>query len=146
MITKFHYRARAVAFKDGSLLVAQMKSGENTFLPGGHVENGESAPIALVREIQEEIGVHSSVKSFLGVIENSWSEEEILQHEINLIFEVDIPELVSNKPITSREDHLEFFWLKPEEFESKNFLPMPARDLIRKWIAGEKSPWWGSSM
>jgi 8-oxo-dGTP pyrophosphatase MutT (NUDIX family) len=146
MTTHFHYRVRGAAFKKGHLLVAQMKSGTHVFLPGGHVEDGESAPVALVRELEEELGVHGAVKSFLGAIENSWTEGASLHTEINLIFEVDIPSLVPGESVASREAHLNFLWIGPEELEAKNFLPLPARDLIRKWIAGDKSPWWGSSM
>jgi 8-oxo-dGTP pyrophosphatase MutT (NUDIX family) len=37
-----------------------------------HIEMGESAPAALAREIQEELGQARQVGSFLGAIENSW--------------------------------------------------------------------------
>jgi 8-oxo-dGTP diphosphatase len=146
MSTKFHYRVRGVIFKEGQLLVAQMKSATNTFLPGGHVDDGESAPVALVREFQEELGINSSVKSFLGAIENSWVQDNVLQHEVNLIFEVHASDLSPQNAVASKEDHLDFFWLKLEDFESKNFLPVPARDCIRRWAEGEKSPWWGSTI
>ena len=41
MEIKFHLRARALVYKDGNILVARVKEGKNTFLPGGHVQLGE---------------------------------------------------------------------------------------------------------
>lgn len=39
------------------VLLAQAIGEKNTFLPGGHIEFGESAKDALVREIEEELGL-----------------------------------------------------------------------------------------
>ena len=60
----FHHIVRAVMIKDKKLLVAEY-IGHYYFLPGGHVEVGESAESALIRELQEELGVNCSIKQFL---------------------------------------------------------------------------------
>ena len=60
--------------KDEKLLVAEY-IGYHYFLPGGHVEVGESAENALIRELREELGVNCSIKQFLGVIERKLSDE-----------------------------------------------------------------------
>mgnify|MGYP001610442967 CR=1 FL=1 len=132
--------------KNKYVLLVRMRGLANSFLPGGHIEMGESAPVALAREIQEELGQTCKVKSFFGAIENSWREGGTMHHEINLIFEADIPGLDPGVPVVSQEDHLEFFWVMPEDFENKNLLPIPARVFIKNWLAGDKSPWWGSSI
>ena len=41
--------ARGVCVKDGKLLLCRAKGGKSTYLPGGHIEFGESGRIALVR-------------------------------------------------------------------------------------------------
>lgn len=92
MKNKFHHIVRAVMIKDKKLLVAEY-IGHHYFLPGGHVEVGESAENALIRELREELGVNCSIKNFLGVIENKWEEREVFHHEINHIFEIDSQEL-----------------------------------------------------
>ncbi len=128
------------------VLLTRMEAGNYTFLPGGHIEMGESAMPALEREIQEELGKPCAVKKFLGAIENSWIDGDTRHHEVNLIFEVDIPDLDSNGAVASQEKHIEFLWAAPDDFEKLNLLPVPLRAFIKNWHAGDMSPWWGSSM
>lgn len=39
------------------------------FLPGGHVEHGESVETSLLRELMEETGAQYKIKRFLGCLE-----------------------------------------------------------------------------
>lgn len=110
MKSKFHHIVRAIMIKDEKLLVAEY-IGHHYFLPGGHVEIGESAENALIRELREELGVTCSIKQFLGVIENQWQAKETLHHEINHIFEIDSNELKSDFTPISKESHLAFHWI-----------------------------------
>ncbi|MHB1395098.1 MAG: NUDIX domain-containing protein [Clostridia bacterium] len=52
---KFHMIVRAVIISDYHILLAHQKGADNTFLPGGHIEIGESAVAALKREVREEL-------------------------------------------------------------------------------------------
>ena len=65
MKNPFHHLARAVFIHENKILLAQAKGDTNTFLPGGHVEFGESAKETLKREIQEEMGVYWAPDHFL---------------------------------------------------------------------------------
>ena len=76
------------SFKDGKVLVAHAIGHRNTFLPGGHVEFGESAKDALVREIDEELGITCTVGKFLGLVEHKWMNKGVLHCEVNQLFEV----------------------------------------------------------
>ncbi|MEK7649835.1 MAG: NUDIX domain-containing protein [Patescibacteria group bacterium] len=140
----FHLRARAVIIKEGRVLLVRQKGVGHAFLPGGHVELGEQAEKALIRELEEETDIAGTVKSFLGVIENSWVQDDARQQEINLFFEVDVPNLDSSKDPVSKEDHLEFFWSMPGDFEKYVLLPAPLRQLIPAWLNGERKAWWAS--
>ncbi|PJE64045.1 MAG: hypothetical protein COU90_04195 [Candidatus Ryanbacteria bacterium CG10_big_fil_rev_8_21_14_0_10_43_42] len=71
MNIQFHYRARAIITDGDYILLARAIGNGNTFLPGGHIELGEKAEEALVREIKEELGVDSTIRSFLDAVENS---------------------------------------------------------------------------
>ncbi len=52
----FMYRVGGIALHEGRLLVEQNLRHGFCFIPGGRVEYGENAVLALSRELQEEFG------------------------------------------------------------------------------------------
>lgn len=140
----FHYLARGVVFADGKILLAHQKGAGNTFLPGGHIAFGEPAEAALIREIEEEIGKTAKVRQFIGAVEAAWTENGEDQQEINLLFEISIPDLNSSVIPASKESHLEFFWALPEELAGHNLLPSPLIDCLTNWKTD--ACYWGSTL
>lgn len=123
--------ARAVIIKDEKILLAKRKGESNTFLPGGHIEQGEYAEEALRREIREEIGVESSIGAFIGVLEHKFTDQKGRSfEEINFIFEASL----EKNDVNSNEGHLEFKWVNPREFKEKNLLPSNLQYLITEWM------------
>ena len=141
---RFHYLARGVIFIDGKVLLAHQIKADNTFLPGGHIEHGENAKAALVREIEEELGVTPVVGRFIGAVEHAWVDD-FDNHEINLLFEAAIPDLNSSAAPASLEPHLEFLWARPEELVSHNLLPVPMIACLKN-LEEEQRGYWGSSI
>ncbi|MEN2467298.1 NUDIX domain-containing protein [Ornithinibacillus sp. FSL M8-0202] len=94
----FHHLARGILIKDNKLLVGKAKGYQNTFLPGGHIEFGESAKDALVREIREELGMRCTVGEFLGLVEHKWMNQGILNCEINQLFNIEMEDLAMENP------------------------------------------------
>ena len=80
--------ARGVCIRDGKVLLCRAKGGKTTYLPGGHIEFGETGAVALVREIREELGVDSTCGEFLGVVENSFLQHGRPHAEINLVYKL----------------------------------------------------------
>ena len=62
--------ARGVCVQGGRVLLCHTKGAKNTYLPGGHVDFGESAAASLKREIEEELGLKARVGRFLGAVEH----------------------------------------------------------------------------
>lgn len=141
---KFHYLARGIVWAEGRVLLAHQKGADNTFLPGGHIDAGERAEAALIREIEEEIGRTAAIERFVGALEADWEENGALNHEINLLFEVSIPNLDPATPPVSLESHLEFFWAAPHELATRNLLPSPLIACLTNW--NPERPFWGSAM
>ncbi len=141
---RFHYIARGIIFVDGRILLAHQEGADNTFLPGGYIESGEKAEVALIREIGEEIGLQASVKAFIGAVEAGWTEGDQEHHEICLLFELTVPELDSDRPPQSREAHLEFLWAAPDDLAAHNLLPESLLPCLMNWRGGYHACW-GSS-
>ncbi|MFH1335140.1 MAG: NUDIX domain-containing protein [Candidatus Zixiibacteriota bacterium] len=119
---------------DNYILLVRQKEADYTFLPGGHIEFGEAARFALVREIEEELGLSVEVGQLLGVIEHKWSTDYHLSHELNLIFSISCEELKSDHSPESREGNLEFLWHPLNDLKSVNLKPPPLCELVPRWL------------
>ena len=133
--------ARGVCVRDGKLLLCRAAGGSSTYLPGGHIEFGETGRQALVREVKEELGVESSTGTFLGVVENSFLQHGKPHAEINLVYELKlgtgnggledwrIGGLGELPPLNSQEDWIEFEWCDLNRLDEANLLPPAFRSL-----------------
>ncbi len=127
-----HILVRAVIRRDDKLLLAQAKGSHNTFLPGGHLEPGESLPVGLARELWEELGLQIEVGAYLGLVEHSWEDENTTHYELNHLFEVSLPALAADKNPLSREAHLSFFWAELDRLSEHGLEPYPLRHLLHE--------------
>lgn len=118
------------------------------YLPGGHVEFKESASQAVVRELNEETGYRAQPKRFLGFIEHSWSfsGDDVCchTHEINLIFEVDVPGLNSSSAVGQKEEHVAFKWVSLRDLDTIDLRPTPLKLIIPEWLAQEKNEFYNN--
>ncbi|MGM9986973.1 MAG: NUDIX domain-containing protein [Bacillaceae bacterium] len=142
----FHHLVRGIFVKDDQVLLAQAIGQHNTFLPGGHIEFGESAKDALKREISEELDVACEVGRFLGLIEHKWESKGVIHCEINQLFEVISSEIHEVQYLNSKEAHLTFFWCDRDKLEEKNLQPYPLRNVIQKYLKGNQEVWWESTL
>jgi 8-oxo-dGTP diphosphatase len=142
---KFHYLVRGIILINEKVLLVHQKGSKNTFLPGGHIESGERAENALLREIEEEIGMKAKIERFVGAVEHTWNENGNDNHEINLIFNVAVSELTTDNPPSSKESHLEFVWSRLPELKDHNLQPYPLLECIQSFYES-KVGYWGSSI
>ena len=78
--------ARGVAVVNGHVLLCRPKKGGYTYLPGGHVEFGETSREALVREMREETGLSATAGDLLGVVESQFEQNGRRHCEISLVY------------------------------------------------------------
>jgi ADP-ribose pyrophosphatase YjhB (NUDIX family) len=122
--------ARGLLIDQGKILICQNKQHSYCYLPGGHIELGESAKQALVREIKEELNVSVTIGNFIGAVENKWVSNTHLTHEISFVFHVQDPALLSSYSPASAEPALTFRWVSLEELSHVSFLPLNMQPLI----------------
>jgi 8-oxo-dGTP diphosphatase len=130
--------ARGVYVHNGKLLVCHNRKKNNYFLPGGHIEFGESGAYALKREIKEEMGLPCSIGAFLGVVEHTFRYRGERTCELNLVYEMKFNNLVSTKPAPSKEKKLEFIWMPLRQVARSKIEPAVVRKSLVQWLKSSK--------
>ncbi|OGV59520.1 MAG: hypothetical protein A2283_01440 [Lentisphaerae bacterium RIFOXYA12_FULL_48_11] len=126
--------ARGVFVESGKILLCRNREAMNVYLPGGHIESGESAKVALIREIKEEMGRVATVGRFLGGAENSFIQNGKRHSEINLIFEMTVKNLIAGKKPSSCEDYIEFIWVPLAKLKDSGMKPGFLCRIIPSWL------------
>ena len=114
--------ARGVCIIDGKVLLCLPKDRSYAYLPGGHIEFGETGREALVREMKEETGLDATAGELLGVVESQFVQKGERHCEINLIYEMKVEKLKVEK-LKSMEDWICFDWVSCDKIDSVNLLP-----------------------
>lgn len=124
---------RAV-ISDGSRLLLAQPAGESWFfLPGGHVEPGEPAVVALRRELAEELGVERvHVGGVLAIVETGYTDARGDHHELNLVHRVAVDDSIDG----SKEEHISFRWLETSGLDEVDIRPTPVAELLRLGLDG----------
>ena len=132
-----HSIARGLLVRGEEIILCRVRDAKWFFLPGGHIEDGESARATLLRELHEEIGTNDyKITSFVGVCENVFPlEDDVSQHEINIIFKVDVPREVW---VNTKEDHIEFVNVAVSDLKDYKILPATLKDGLLEWLKNGK--------
>ncbi len=120
--------ARGVCIRNGKVLLCRAKGSKTSYLPGGHIEFGETGRQALEREISEEAGIDSRAGEFLGAVENSFMQKGARHCEINLVYRLEIDSAIE---VSSREDWIGFEWCSLGELRKAGLLPVEMDELVK---------------
>ena len=123
--------ARGVCVKDGKVLLCYPKDRSYSYLPGGHIEFGETGREALVREMKEETGLDATAGELLGVVESSFVQKGEKHCEINLIYEMKVRGW-EGEMVSSCEDWICFDWVGCDKIGSANLLPPEMKNYCLK--------------
>lgn len=132
---RFNCRVAGIALHDGRVLTCREDDDDWVMLPGGRVEMGEPSPVALAREIAEELDCTAEIGPLVYTVENFFDRAGQRFHEIGLYYRISLPDVFPYRPDgvcfdTEDEGHrLRFEWVKAE--------PAPLRriNLRPNWIA-----------
>lgn len=101
---------------------------------GGGIEYGEPGSIAVKREVYEEIEADITNLNYIGTVENIFTYNGDLGHEIVMVYEAEFVDrtIYQKQSITGKEDdgtEFRLFWLPISEF-SKGKLRLVPEALI----------------
>lgn len=146
-----HVLTRAVIIDQDHILVCKTLDLPISFyfLPGGHVEHGESVETSLLRELLEETGAECKIKRFLGCLEYSFEPGHSSichNHEYNFIFEVESDTLKKAHQIQQLEAHIALLWMPLAKLSEIDFRAEPLRELISLWLKSDNNDFFRSVM
>lgn len=128
---KFNYRVCAMMISDGKILAMHDERSPYYYLPGGRVEIGETAENAVIREVQEEVGVTPKIVRPLWLNQAFFTEDvdNPHYHELCIYFLMDIADtdlLARGEKFTSNEGSRThtFEWLKFDRLKDEYFYPL----------------------
>ena len=128
--------ARGVCVVDGKVLLCLPKDRSYSYLPGGHIEFGETGREALVREMKEETGLDATAGKLLGVVESRFVQKGEPHCEINLIYEMKVELPTANdgsrrQSIAALEDWICFDWVDCGRVDDAKLLPEEMKEYCR---------------
>lgn len=129
--------ARVIIIQNDALLLCQAQGKGYYFIPGGHIEFGESAEQCLIRELQEECGLDLEVGAYIGTVENFFTQEGTEHHEYNHVFTGSI----ATAEVRSLEKHISFTWVPLSAIAATHIEPMAMLAQIIRWLDQQKSFW-----
>jgi 8-oxo-dGTP pyrophosphatase MutT (NUDIX family) len=129
---KIELIARGLCLRAGKVLLCKSIKNNYFYLPGGHVDFGETAAAALAREFVEETGLAAKVGSLALIHEHFFRQGPHLRHELNLVFHVEL----DTDQVSSREKKLGFEWIAIDALGELDLRP----DVHRAWLAHPPEP------
>lgn len=136
---KFNYRVCAVILSGHKLLAMRDERSPYYYLPGGRVHLGETAEQAVIREVEEELGITPEIVRPLWLNQGFFTEDvdKLRYHELCIYFLLDVsgtdlPERGERFTLYEGPHTHEFEWLAFERLADEYFYPVfLKRDIFR---------------
>ncbi|MGL4673922.1 MAG: NUDIX hydrolase [Wohlfahrtiimonas sp.] len=127
----FYLSAAMIIDGNDRLLLVRKRNTIKFMLPGGKIDQGESAIEALVRELQEEIdlNIQENDATFIQEYEAAAANEPDYRIQSQL-FQVMLP---ANTIIEPQAEIEEIVWLEPNHIPALQFAPLVEEKILPLW-------------
>lgn len=147
--TKIETLARGVLVDGrGRILLCRDLRRDYLYLPGGHVEPGETAASALLRELAEETDLPTARLAVGGlglVAEQLFEQRGTRRHEYSLVFHVEHTGGSWPESVESRERRLGFEWVERAALVDADVRPTAVKAWLVAGGRGSGAEWVGGS-
>jgi len=134
---KFNYRVCAMIIADHKILAMRDERSPYFYLPGGRVTMGETAEHAVMREVQEELGIIPKIIRPVWLNQAFFTEDvdNLRYHELCIYFLMDVSEtdLLKSGDTFIRTEGLHthaFEWLEFSRLKDEYFYPLFLKEEI----------------
>lgn len=134
---RFNYRVCAIIIHDGKILAMKNERTPYYYLPGGRVCLHETAEVAVVRELKEELEIDADIIRPLWLNQSYFTEDVSGEkfHEICLYFLVDVSgtdlmERGNAFTMQEKSKTLQYEWLKLDNLPEEYFYPTFLKEKI----------------
>lgn len=128
---KFNYRVCAMIISDNRILAMHDERSPYFYLPGGRVVMEETAEQAVIREVQEELGITPKIIRPVWLNQAFFTEDvdNLRYHELCIYFLMDVSEtdLMNNGDTFTKTEgnHIHVFeWLEFSRLKDEYFYPL----------------------
>ena len=132
---KFNFRVAVIPYNNNNqVLLQRVKNEEYLSLIGGRVKLGETTANALLREVQEELGILINQKNLdlVYVCENFFKINGKDIHELLFIYKYALNSNISYKVID--KENVKAEWFKIEDLKNLNIKPA----IVKKFNISEE--------
>lgn len=124
---KLNIRVGAIIKYQNKILVERNKNVDFSVVPGGRVQTLETSKEALLRELNEELGIDLSQENFelASLIENFFTFDNKEYHELYFVYKVELKEdyNLNNGFENLDNSNSSYYFLNFEELEKEKMLP-----------------------